>query len=73
MYINLSLIDERGINNMTHKFINNDWSTNILYNCSSVYLAMVTIVGICLNGKALLSLIEMTKVSKINLNCNNHH
>ena len=70
MYENLSLINEGSLDNMTNSFFKNEWSTNILYSFSSVYLAMITIIGICLNSKALLSLIEITKVSKIILNCN---
>ena len=36
--------------------------TKALYNCSTVYLATITLVGVILNGKALSKLIEVTKV-----------
>ena len=68
-----TLITNSGITNLNNSFTNNDWPTNVLFNCSSVYLAVITTVGIYLNSKALLALIQITKVSKRNFNCNVNH
>ena len=61
--LNSTLIDS-GNNNHNDSLAIKNWPTDILYNFSSVYISMVTICGIYLNSKALISLRDITKVSK---------
>ena len=53
--------DSEKIHNVTR--FNDDEALDILYNFSSVYLIIIIALGLFLNAKAIISLVEVIKVN----------
>ena len=60
--LNMVVVD---LNATNSTFYDSETVLNIVYECSSVYLAFVIIVGIVLNSKALSLLIRANQVRNI--------
>ena len=50
----------------------NTLTSDIIYNCSTVYLAILITVGVALNSRAMSLLIDFNKVRKLVFSGKNH-